>query len=156
LLLGVIGLAALQIRRNWQDKPKTTRQSKVEKVFYSPMFFTGLFRYWMRWSLERNPIGWLEKRSWLGRIAALIWLSVMISFASAVASYANAFRGDGVSLLNGLMRMLLVGWALTLLSRSVRPNLWRSCSDESLFYLWCCMTTTTRFRLCDISGSASA
>ncbi len=111
LLVAVIALAALQIRRNWQDKPKTTRQTQMEHVFYSPMFLKGLFRRWMRWSLERNPIGWLEKRSWVGRIAALIWLSVMVSFASAAASYANAFRGDGLSLLNALMWMLLISVA---------------------------------------------
>ena len=108
LLLGTIALAAVQIRRNWQDKPRTARQTAVEKAFYSPIFLTSVFRRWMRWSLEHNPIGWLEKRSWVGRIAALIWLSVMISFASAAASYANTFRGDGISLLNALVWMLLV------------------------------------------------
>ncbi|HWN97037.1 MAG TPA: hypothetical protein VNT99_18550 [Methylomirabilota bacterium] len=111
LLLAVIALAAFQIRRNWQDKPKTTRQTQMEHVFYSPMFLKGLFRRWMRWSLERNPIGWLEKRSWLGRIAALIWLSVMISFASAAASYATVFSGGGLSMLNALMWMLLISIA---------------------------------------------
>ena len=111
LLIAVITLAGLQVQRNWQDKPKTTRQTQMEQVFYSPMFLKSLFRRWMRWSLERNPIGWLEKRSWVGRIAALIWLSVMVSFASAAASYATVFQGSGLSMLNALMWMLLTSVA---------------------------------------------
>ena len=45
------------IRRNWQDRPKTKRQTETEKFFCSPVFMTGLFRRWMRRALERNPIG---------------------------------------------------------------------------------------------------
>ena len=106
-----VGLvAAWQLRRNWQDKPKTKRQTEMESFFCSPVFWTGMFRRWMRFSLQRNPIAWLERRAWTGRIASLIWFAVMISFASAVVSYASAFRGeDGV--LNGLMWMLLASIA---------------------------------------------
>ena len=98
-------LAAALIRRNWQDKPKTKRQTETEKFFCSPVFMTGLFRAWMRRSLERNPIGWLEKRSWSGRITAWIWLAVMISFASVLA-YSAATR-DGMEGYNVLMWLLL-------------------------------------------------
>jgi ABC-type transport system involved in multi-copper enzyme maturation permease subunit len=106
----VAAMAAAIIRRNWQDKPKTKRQTEVESFFCSPVFWTGLFRRWMRFSLQRNPIGWLERRTWTGRIAALIWFAVMISFASAVVSYASAFRGEDATL-NGLMWMLLISIA---------------------------------------------
>ena len=111
VLLTAMAWAAWQIRRNWQDQPKSARQSQMEKLFCAPVIWTALFRRWMRWSLERNPVGWLEKRSWTGRIAALIWLAVMISFATTIVSYANLFRGDGMSLLNGLMFLLLASTA---------------------------------------------
>ena len=97
-------LAAVIIRRNWQDKPKTKRQTDTEKFFCSPVFMTGLFHRWMRRSIERNPIGWLEKRSWTGRITAWIWLAVMISFASALAYGAGR---DALEGFNILMFMLL-------------------------------------------------
>jgi hypothetical protein len=103
-------LAAGIVRRNWQDKPKTKRQTEMESFFCAPVFWTGLFRRWMRFSLQRNPIGWLERRTWTGRIAALVWFAVMISFASAVVSYAGAFSGED-SVLNGLMWMLLASIA---------------------------------------------
>jgi hypothetical protein len=102
-------MAAAVLRSNWQDKPKTKRQTEVEKFFCAPVFLTGLFRWWMRHSLERNPIGWLEKRSWNGRIAAWIWLAVMISFASALA-YSAASRTDFQGY-NALMWMLLISIA---------------------------------------------
>jgi ABC-type transport system involved in cytochrome c biogenesis permease component len=90
-------LVAPIIRGNWQDKPKTKQQSETEDFFCKPVFWTGAFRAWMRRSLERNPIGWLEKRNWTGRITSLVWLAVMISFASGIAyettrDYARGFN----------------------------------------------------------------
>lgn len=87
------GVIAPIVRLNWQDKPKTKRRTDVEKFFCAPVFMTGLFRRWMRHSLESNPIGWLEKRSWAGRITSWIWLAVMISFASLLA-YTAASSDD--------------------------------------------------------------
>ena len=101
----ILWLTAWHLRRNWQDKPKTKRQTDTEKFFCSPVFMTSLFHRWMRRSIERNPIGWLEKRSWTGRITAWIWLAVMISFASALA-YSPVTR-DGMASYNVLMFMLL-------------------------------------------------
>jgi ABC-type transport system involved in cytochrome c biogenesis permease component len=100
--------AASVLRRNWQDKPKTRRQAEVENFLFKPVFWTALFRRWMRRSLERNPIGWLEKRSWTGRITAWIWLAVMILFASAITSEtSHSYVKD----FNALMWMLLVSIA---------------------------------------------
>ena len=111
LLAGVIALSAWQIRRNWQDRPKTKRQAEVESFFCTPVFWQGAFRKWMRRSLERNPIGWLEKRRWSGRVTAWIWFSIMISFASTAVSLTNFYRGDGASMLNALMWLLLISMA---------------------------------------------
>src|SRR6185503_902944 len=36
-LFFLLHVAALSIQRNWQDKPKTKRQSEVEAVFYTPV-----------------------------------------------------------------------------------------------------------------------
>jgi ABC-type transport system involved in cytochrome c biogenesis permease component len=111
LLAGVIILSAWHIRRHWQDKPKTKRQAEVESFFCTPVFWKGAFRKWMRRSLERNPIGWLEKRRWSGRVTAWIWFSIMISFASTAVSLTSFYRGDGASMLNALMWLLLISMA---------------------------------------------
>ena len=102
------GCAALLLSRNWQDKPKSKRQTETEKFFCSPVFLTGVFRAWMRRSLERNPIGWLEKRRVTGRIMSWVWLAVMGSFATTLTYGGSAMRPGEF---NPLMWMLLISIA---------------------------------------------
>ncbi len=106
-LLATIGawLAASALKQTWQDKPKTKRQTETEKIFLSPVFLTGIFRVWMRRSLERNPIGWLEKRRVTGRIMSWVWLAVMGSFATTLTYGGSAMRPGEF---NPLMWMLLI------------------------------------------------
>lgn len=101
-------LAALVLRRNWQDKPKSKRQTETEKFFLSPVFLTGIFRAWMRRSLEQNPIGWLEKRRVTGRIMSWVWLAIMGSFATTLTYGGSAMRPGEF---NPLMWMLLISIA---------------------------------------------
>jgi ABC-type transport system involved in multi-copper enzyme maturation permease subunit len=110
LLLALLaaGFAALLLRRNWQDKPKSKRQTETEKFFCSPVFLTGVFRAWMRRSLERNPIGWLEKRRVTSRIMSWVWLAIMISFSTTLAYGGSGMRPREF---NVLMWMLLISVA---------------------------------------------
>jgi ABC-type transport system involved in multi-copper enzyme maturation permease subunit len=105
ILVYVILHVAKRLQKTWQDKPKTARQIQVENFFVQPVFWREIFRRWTRRLLERNPIGWLELRSWTGRITALAWLAIMIAFASMAVSH-SAFFGDGDPLLSRL------GWVL--------------------------------------------
>ncbi|HMJ90000.1 MAG TPA: hypothetical protein VK530_09300, partial [Candidatus Acidoferrum sp.] len=89
LSIVVVLLVAKHLQQNWQDKLKSRRQQRVEKKLYTPIFALGFFRGWMRRSLERNPIGWLEKRSLSGRIAGWVWLAIMISLTSTAVSYGR-------------------------------------------------------------------
>ncbi len=98
-------VCAMILRRNWQDKPKSKRQTDTEKFFLSPVFLTGIFRAWMRRSLERNPIGWLEKRRVTGRIMSWVWLAIMISFTTTLAYGGSGMRPREF---NPLMWMLLI------------------------------------------------
>ncbi len=97
--------AALFLRRNWQDKPKSKAQTDTEKFFCSPVLLTGIFRAWMRRSLERNPIGWLEQRRVTGRIMSWVWLAIMVSFSTTLT-----YGGSGMNArdFNPLMWMLLI------------------------------------------------
>ena len=47
------------------------------------MLWLTFFRRWMRRKLERNPIGWLEQRTWSGRLVTWGWFAVLISIYSA-------------------------------------------------------------------------
>jgi ABC-type transport system involved in multi-copper enzyme maturation permease subunit len=105
-LFFLLHVAALSIRRNWQDQPKTKRQSEVEAVFYTPVIAASLLRRWMRRTIERNPIGWLEQRSWTGRITAWVWFALMISFATMLLY--PPFGGADYEIFRVLAWMLLV------------------------------------------------
>ena len=40
----------------------------LENTFCQPVFFRGFLQRWMKRRLEANPVGWLEQRSWSGRL----------------------------------------------------------------------------------------
>lgn len=93
-LLAMILLAAMRMRRTWQEEPPSAARLRVEKVFCTPIIGVAFFHHWLRHKLERNPIGWLEQRTWTGRLVTWGWFAVMISFYSAVFSA----RGVGLFL----------------------------------------------------------
>ncbi|MCX6925575.1 MAG: hypothetical protein NT154_20555 [Verrucomicrobia bacterium] len=61
----------------------------------------------MRWKLDRNPIGWLEQRTWSGRLVTWGWFAVLISIYSAVLTDRNFL--DGANPLHQTMAWLLAG-----------------------------------------------
>jgi hypothetical protein len=77
----------------------------VEDTFCRPRFFHGFFARWMRRKLEHNPIGWLEQRSWSGRLVTCGWLGVVTCLYCAALTDFTSFRGIG-------QVHSLVGWLL--------------------------------------------
>jgi ABC-type transport system involved in multi-copper enzyme maturation permease subunit len=107
-LLGcVIAIAAAgaKVRRSWQEEPPSARQLWWEKQFCTPVIWVSFFRRWMRRKLERNPIGWLEQRSWTGRLVTWSWFAIIISIYSAVLTDASFWRNN-----DDIQR--LIGWLL--------------------------------------------
>jgi len=94
LALAVL-LAAWQIRRTWREEPPPAWVQAVQRTFCTPVLWLDLFRRWMRWKLERNPLGWLEQRRWTGRLVTWSWFAVIISIYSAYFTDKNFFRGLG-------------------------------------------------------------
>jgi ABC-type transport system involved in multi-copper enzyme maturation permease subunit len=92
-LVCIIAWAAFNVRRNWQDKPRSVLQTKLEKEFCTPVYGVRLFRGWMRRLVERNPIGWLERRTWQARTVSWAWLAVIISLYSAMLGGTRPDRG---------------------------------------------------------------
>jgi hypothetical protein len=83
-LLLSIEVAAQNLRRFWREEPPSARQEWLEQKLFTPILMVSFLRGWMRRKLERNPIGWLEQRTWSGRIVMWGWFAVMISIYSAV------------------------------------------------------------------------
>jgi len=102
-----IVMAGSKIRRSWQEEPPSKAQLWFQAKFCTPMFWLSFFRAWMRRKLERNPIGWLEQRTWTGRLVTWGWFAVIISLYSAVFTDRNFFRG--YSEIQRLMAWLLAG-----------------------------------------------
>ena len=104
-------LAAVNVRRLARDKGPSARLQRVEKNFCTPKYGVGLLRLWMRRLLERNPVGWLERRTWQGRMMMWSWMAIMISMVICVAGVGAA--GGGFSSGDEFLSwMVLLGWML--------------------------------------------
>jgi ABC-type transport system involved in multi-copper enzyme maturation permease subunit len=84
VLVAAVLAAGAKTRRCWQEEPPSRRQVWLRRTFCTPVLWLSFFRWWMRRKLERNPIGWLEQRTWSGRLVTWGWFAVMISIYSAV------------------------------------------------------------------------
>jgi ABC-type transport system involved in multi-copper enzyme maturation permease subunit len=102
LTLAII-VASQRVRRNWQEQPRSALTLKLESIFCTPVVWRNLFQKWMRRKLERNPIGWLEQRTWSGRLIMWSLLAVMVSFYSVLLGQTGFTRS-----LNSLQYFL--GW----------------------------------------------
>jgi ABC-type transport system involved in multi-copper enzyme maturation permease subunit len=93
----VFRLVALRVKHVWREPPPPAHVVWLEKKLCTPVFFRRLFRRWMNWELERNPVGWLERRSWSGRLVTWSWFAVVVSiYTSFLANsdlYGRAFHG---------------------------------------------------------------
>jgi ABC-type transport system involved in multi-copper enzyme maturation permease subunit len=69
------------------------------------MFWVAFLRGWMGRKLERNPVGWLEQRSWSGRIVMWGWFAMMISFYSFALTDGSPRR---ILVIQGYMAWLLI------------------------------------------------
>jgi ABC-type transport system involved in multi-copper enzyme maturation permease subunit len=60
----------------------------------------------MRRTLERNPIGWLERRTWSARLVSWSWLAVLVALYSFALD--DFGRGMGLRLVNSLVPWFLM------------------------------------------------
>jgi ABC-type transport system involved in multi-copper enzyme maturation permease subunit len=107
-LMFIVYGAAWEVRRNWREEPPSARRIFINKVFFTPVVGVSFFRRWLRGKLERNPIGWLEQRTWSGRLVTWGWFAVMVSFYSFAFEIPNSDR-----MLADLQGIL--GWGLLFL-----------------------------------------
>ena len=106
-LLLSIEIAARNLRRYWREEPPSARQVWLEKKLFTPIVMVSFLRGWMRRKLEHNPIGWLEQRSWSGRLVTWGWFAVMISVYSAAFNNTDVSRS--LDIIQKFMSWLLLG-----------------------------------------------
>lgn len=95
-LLFLSRLAAWQVGHVWREQPRSAAVERLKKTLFTPILFEKLLRRWLHWRLERNPIGWLEQRSWSGRLVVWSWLAIVVCLYSSVFAnfslYQRAFH----------------------------------------------------------------
>lgn len=91
VLLFAILTAGAKTRRSWREEPPSRRQVWLERTLCTPVLWLSFFRHWMRWKLEHNPVGWLEQRTWSGRLVTWGWIAVLISVYSTVLTDRHFF-----------------------------------------------------------------
>jgi ABC-type transport system involved in multi-copper enzyme maturation permease subunit len=111
--LALIGATAANVQRLWQDRPRSALQMEVEKQLCRPSFGKGVYRAWMRRLIERNPVGWLERRTWQARMVTWAWIAVVGCVVSAAASDPQFFRSNSLEWLTTLAAMLCASMALS-------------------------------------------
>ena len=99
--------AGAKTRRSWQEEPPSRRRIWWRQTFCTPVLWLAFFRPWMRRKLERNPIGWLEQRTWSGRLVTWGWFAVLISIYSTVLTYRSSF--DDTNAVQETIAWLLAG-----------------------------------------------
>ncbi len=97
-----ISLAAWRVRRVWRDEPLSAGAQWLHHKLFTPIILRPVLGRWLRWQLRRNPIGWLEQRSWSGRLVVWVWFAVVIciysSMFSNLALYQRGFHEMQTSL----------------------------------------------------------
>ncbi len=79
-----VSFAAFLIERTSREREQSAFFSKLYQLFCSPIMARNFLKAWLRWKLDRNPVGWLESRSWSGRLLSWSWLAVIITFLGLV------------------------------------------------------------------------
>ena len=93
VLYAAMGLAAAQVRRTWREEPPPQWVQTLQRTFCTPVLWRNFFQRWMRRKIQHNPVGWLEQRTWTGRLVTWTWFAIVISIYSAIITDRNFFRG---------------------------------------------------------------
>jgi ABC-type transport system involved in multi-copper enzyme maturation permease subunit len=109
MVFGLVVVAAAQgMKLVARERAKSAARQRVEKELFTPTFGLGFYRRWMRRLLERNPVGWIERRTWQARLVTWSWLAVVISLMSWMLGSRSFYTG-GFSGLNMFLAWVLVG-----------------------------------------------
>jgi len=98
--------AAWNVHRVWREQPASPRIERLKKRLFTPVVFKPLLHRWLNWKLSRNPIGWLEQRSWSGRLIVWSWLAIVVCIYSSLFSHLSLYQ-NGFDGIQSFLAMLL-------------------------------------------------
>jgi ABC-type Na+ efflux pump permease subunit len=85
-LLLAQAFAAWRLRAGDRSQSPSKASRWVQETFCTPVYARSLLERFMRHSLQHNPVGWLERRSWTGRALPGAWFLLTTVVMSVVAS----------------------------------------------------------------------
>jgi ABC-type transport system involved in multi-copper enzyme maturation permease subunit len=109
VLTSVVAFAGCRIRHSWKEQPPSARQQWLATTFFTPVVGVTFLRWLMRRRLERNPIGWLEQRTWTGRLVTWAWFAIVITFYSSLFTKRNFAAIYFYQTAQQVMAWLLIG-----------------------------------------------
>ncbi len=118
LLLGALVLwrflesSATWLARNWSREITRSPEPQWVGIFARSPIARAMFRWNKSRTLERNPVAWLQERTWTGRLAKWGWLLVVLA-SIPLGGLFGSRRMDYTSWLNGLALLLVAGTAFT-------------------------------------------
>lgn len=107
-LCALLRLAAWVVKRQAHETPRSAARVRLEKTFCTPAVGVGLYRRWMRRLLDRNPMGWLERRTWQSRLVLWSWVAVLVALYSSLLPGAVRQRAN-MEELHSTLGWLLAG-----------------------------------------------
>lgn len=116
-LILLIKLAGAVLNQTWQELPPSPRVARLQRRLLTPIYFTRVFRGWMAWELNHNPIGWLERRTWSSRLVSWSWFAVFTCVYSSLLSNLNLYQ-NGFHVIQSFLAWMLIASIALSASRS--------------------------------------
>ena len=112
ILWRFIVTSATWLARNWSREVIRSSEPYWVNTFAKSPILRTVFHWNKSRPLERNPVAWLQERSWTGRLTKWGWLLTIFA-AVPIGGCVGSWNMDYTSWLNGLTLLLVAGIAFT-------------------------------------------
>jgi ABC-type transport system involved in multi-copper enzyme maturation permease subunit len=85
-------LCGRRISRSWQHREASPLQRWTTRTFCTPRFLISHLKRWMARSISKNPVGWLQQRTWTGRMQGMIWFGIAVAISSVAMADSGFTR----------------------------------------------------------------
>ncbi len=90
--LFLLQFAGWNVKHTWREQPPSPFIRWLQDKLFRPVLFQHWLKRWLSWELHRNPIGWLEQRSWSGRLVLWSWFAVMVCVYSSLFANLSLYQ----------------------------------------------------------------
>ena len=82
------------LQSTWQVVATGGFWTRVGEKLCTPVIFRNVYRRWLRWSLNSNPVGWLERRAWSSRTVRWAWLAILAAVYGFILTEDSLLRHE--------------------------------------------------------------